>query len=594
MDVMLDSFLPQTDQLGLRPERWIDHLALPFVQHQLVLPYPLTHALCRRLHGEQAVVSYYIIRAQNVIQGLFLHVKSDIGRYQDVMRRNFAAPDLNLPYTHIHWYLIITHRAGHIPPPLPTPAMRAFCDIPHGLYNVISGRTLRGAILANSMLVPNIYRQLVDQLNVRSHTGDLAVYSLSKVPTEMHLTTDGRVMIVNDLVARTGPWAVTRADLAMAITLASINNDLGQYHHPPATLGPRLTPAAVPPRLDVQPGAIFGNGRFAPKFRDVIKQEMIRVKRAIQPLVNILPHVGPVPPLPPRVPKWVILIRFNSTNAPACFKSSVRQLLSQIRLPPNGISPNLGNVDQIQVILERFGTLSSSLASRPAIQNLLTVGNPTFMGPQDIITTINPTGFTTHPGEIAMFMQLFPNAHTQGLHTVQAGAYQGVDEEDKPVDLDDLYEENNGAGNATLATWHVFSPAVNGYLRTQSNIERERSFYSSSHTYMERWRDTAMPNIKAAITRYMQTHGLTRSVGYRRISRGALGDVLKFNKSLQRQMEFVNQYLPAGSTLLELRKVSISRDGSAVVKLLAPLENALVVVSSIDRVARSTRGMESC
>jgi hypothetical protein len=78
---------------------------------------------------------------------------------------------------------------------------------------------------------------------------------------------------------------------------------------------------------------------------------------------------------------------------------------------------------------------------------------------------------------------------------------------------------------------------------------------------------------------------------YRRVSGGERGQDSAFNDSLDRQMTFLDQFAPAGTGQIRLDQVSIGRDSSPVTAEIAQYENALFLVTSLDRISRTRQGL---
>lgn len=84
---------------------------------------------------------------------------------------------------------------------------------------------------------------------------------------------------------------------------------------------------------------------------------------------------------------------------------------------------------------------------------------------------------------------------------------------------------------------------------------------------------------------------MTSCFALRRVSEGEIGQWNAYNTSLDRQQTFLSRFAPHDYQVKTLEFVSIARDGTGVISALQEMQDCLVIVTSIDRLARNPQAI---
>ena len=580
---------------------------VPGCLHEFTCAVPLDAALWAHVLAEHHVVAAIRDPPQPVANAvrMLLHVTSDIGQHHHNTRADVNYITLKDVAVPLLWHIAIYSApppAHPLIPPFPTALnRRSALNVARDLATIASAHTIRRAVSQNQPQLLVASRNAYANFQQLSLLGHIAFRCASVLPTALRLSSDNQVLVVHDLVKTKGPWILADQTMTEAAIRTSLQPDLVATAAPSLELSPAIRVGQAAARLTGTMEDLHDNGRFSLGLRLRLEaaERIRRQARNLQRPKPIVPFIGPIPDPATlqQVPSWYILARTATTDKKKIAEDVAGQILSQVNDPPPPILPDLSNVVNIIVIVERTSDWDIALTERRMYTRSVDPASSTFLGPSDVISAVNLDRITRRVADLPLLFRQWPNLWVQGLRrTGSSGDYLVVDEDDVPTsqggDDQGRFSEDDDVeeGEATWVQPHV-DPRSNRHVIIRSHLTIEHRFHRQSHDYMRRWIDQDHPDMRAALSSYMNTHGLAACYAYRRVSEGERDQNNAFNTSLERQVTFISRFAPEGYRIKSLAYVSISRDGTAVIDVLNQMRDALVIVTSVDRLARNPQAM---
>ncbi|WWC71992.1 uncharacterized protein I206_105951 [Kwoniella pini CBS 10737] len=597
-------------------------------QDELMVPYSLHHLLCdlnlswdlfKTIEGASTVKECLSIppfppNAGNNVQpaqSFYIRLESHPGdTIQLANRTMLRMHSENVP---VVWYLCITNLSPlpPAPPRLPAAQQQLIYATTSYLSMSISPNTLGGIIGRQDWaqfqaLVDRFLGEFCDKAN-----GGELKYTLSPIPlpSGLRLSTNGQVFVIHDMVRRLGPWLVTHCDLNNNAIITSINPDI-------ISLGGQPIPANAPLSIYLKPGptrhngvhlkqSILPSGRLAYELRTRLeKADRARRKRLAKNVGTPLYRIPVVPPLLPgvQVRKWFIWLRTVDSDGTTRMRTAGRQLATICQHPPPMIQPDHQNVQEIVVLYEHGGSWDREINHRrfwSKIQNVNDVDIDIDVN-QDIVSACSLDVVTRRYAELPHVIATLPNLWFMGFNRPSTpGLYQVPDEEDVPYEDHDELDSGIEVVQPDQLTWYnindpVIAPGIQDYLIIKQDLATEALFHKQSHVYMGRIiaNNVNLDDVRNSLTDYMTRHHLTTSLSFARVSRGDQRTNTGYAASINRQIAFIDKVLPLDTpgrprVVKKLEQVSISRDWSRVEDTLRQVHDTLLVVTSIDRLART-------
>jgi hypothetical protein len=589
----------------------LDHLAIPGALHLFHCTLPLNLHLWQVLKQLASVVA---IISNPPMPGpanhFTLHMVSDHGDHHLATRAAMAYPQLQQTTVPLVWYIrILPAPVNMVLPAVPLPNQRAAAiNGGRDMTRIMSGHNLRDALINGPVNRMGLALQAFNSLATRSMQGVLAAYPCRfAMPSLVHLSDNGLVFVLQDLLCGKGPWVLAPVAMPIQQIRNSLNNDIAVAGGNPLAfaLGRAVLPGPIAVRQTGLTVDIFANGRSSHSFRYRVQQADQRARRhrrVTQP-TPILPYAGPpfvplaVPTLPlyngqvPNIRRHYILARTVVGDRRKITESIARQVISIVLNPPPVIGAQHVNVSEIVILAERTSSWDIPLLDRRMFTESIRAASANLMHPNDVISVVNMDRVTRNYLELPVVYGAWPNLWSQGLKTAVAeGTYMVVDEDDEG-ETEDMEDDDEMVGDETTWFQPANEPRTSRHVQIRATLAREHAFYRQCHEMMDVW-NAPGATFRAMLQNYAQVNQLPRCYTYRRVSEGPVGGQSHLNLSLRRQQRFLDQIAPPNTGHLELAFVSIVRDGTGVVELLDTLSDALVLITSVDRLARNSTAMQ--
>jgi hypothetical protein len=261
-----------------------------------------------------------------------------------------------------------------------------------------------------------------------------------------------------------------------------------------------------------------------------------------------------------------------------------------LKNPPPVIGPNYCNVGKVIVIHERGDRLDGRLEGRMALRDLT---DEMYQVGSVVLAVVSLIRLTAIPSEIGELLDNLPPTWSMGF---------GMDDS---MDMDggDLATEDPSLGPAEtqqgVREWHgpldSSSPKVNRHMRHFSSMRSQLQLYRAEHDLMHkvvRGSADLHPEIVQAFETFAQTNGQTAFYCLTRISNVSESRQREHASAILRQQEFLLKFLPNTASTLEFAYTSVSRGSSPILDRLATLENCVIAITNIHRIARTPAAIE--